>query len=228
MTLRASKNLIDLDKLINAVWHGFPFRWARYSDAFSGDELPLELVHRFPKADFDRFERCKGGKKHRLLGKRLRRIEQSAGLPPIWRQFCSEAWSSSYRRAMENCAGISLADLQVEVTFWRHGPGDFIDPHLDNPDKVLIHLFYFSSRGWSPDDGGCLRILRSNQIQDVAEEISPRLGNSVMIVRSDRSWHGYTPILRQDTPRLAVQIVFHRSAMRYSIETATSNGVGTS
>ena len=40
-----------------------------------------------------------------------------------------------------------------------------------------------------PGLGGCLRILRSADEQDVHAELPPRLGSASLIVRSESSWH---------------------------------------
>ncbi|RYG82770.1 hypothetical protein EON77_07140 [bacterium] len=126
------------------------------------------------------------------------------------------------RAALAALTGVSLDGLDVEAAFWRHGEGCFIDPHPDNADKRVTHLLYFSGDDWTPSMGGGLRILRSNDIDDVAAEVLPTTGRSLVFVRSETSWHGYTPIGAHGRDRLALQIVFHRPGLTYSESRTTS------
>jgi hypothetical protein len=80
----------------------------------------------------------------------------------------------------------------------------------------LNPFIYLSESDWRPEDGGCLRILCSDDLDDVAAEIPPALDTSILFVRSDTSWHGYQRVTRKDRARLGVQVVFHRPMLRYS------------
>ncbi|MHC5931657.1 hypothetical protein [Nostoc sp.] len=45
--------------------------------------------------------------------------------------------------------------------------------------------------------GGCLQILLNEQLESLFQEIPPRNGNSVVLVRSENSWHNVSPVLPQ-------------------------------
>ena len=45
------------------------------------------------------------------------------------------------------------------------GKAAWLGPHVDLPDKIVTHVLYFNSE-WNPEEGGCLAILGSKDIQD--------------------------------------------------------------
>ncbi|MGH9761322.1 MAG: 2OG-Fe(II) oxygenase, partial [Blastocatellia bacterium] len=81
-----------------------------------------------------------------------------------------------------------LTQVPIEINVFHYGPGAWLGPHADLMDKLVTHVLYFNKK-WRSKDGGCLQILRSQDSEDVAAEINPTVGNSVVIVRSESSWH---------------------------------------
>jgi Rps23 Pro-64 3,4-dihydroxylase Tpa1-like proline 4-hydroxylase len=65
---------------------------------------------------------------------------------------------------------------------------------VDLKDKIVTHVFYFN-RAWDKTDGGCLTILRSPSMADVVADVAPLLGNSSVLVRSDKSWHAVSRVV---------------------------------
>jgi len=63
--------------------------------------------------------------------------------------------------------------------------------HTDTAWKILSVLVYLSG-GWD-SDGGRLRLLGSEDLEDVAAEVAPEMGALVAFRRSDRSFHGHAP-----------------------------------
>ncbi|HKV02479.1 MAG TPA: 2OG-Fe(II) oxygenase family protein [Ktedonobacteraceae bacterium] len=162
-----------------------------------------------------------GNKRHDLHGRNL--ISQgelytpkTGVFPDVWVRLANELLSDAYRDALTVASGIQLNDLQIDATLWHHPKGSFLDPHPDKPDKVLVHLFYFCEEDWSPDFGGCLRILRSSNIDDFAVEILPLINTSTYFIRSDQSWHGYKAMTAADRVRLSLQVVFYKGGMHYT------------
>jgi hypothetical protein len=209
---------IDLAALRSAEVHAEPFWWAFVPATFQSRETALGLQRAFPSDGYTEFFRAHGAKRHHLYGRKLVHPSsgpQTEGLSGPWPRLVEQLHSREYRDALAELTGISLDALAVEVTLWRQSRGGFIDPHPDNPDKVLVHLMYLSDEDWSVGMGGCMRLLRSSDIEDVAFEIPPRLSSSIVFVRTDRSWHGYRPVTA-DRPRFALQVVFHHPQMSYS------------
>ena len=61
--------------------------------------------------------------------------------------------------------------------------------HTDTDSKIISMLIYMNSEWDSP--GGRLRVLRSNNLEDMAAEIPPVAGTMIMFRRSENSWHGH-------------------------------------
>lgn len=61
--------------------------------------------------------------------------------------------------------------------------------HTDSRSKIITVLLYLN-QAWDAD-GGRLRILRSKNLADVAEEVSPANGTLLVFKRSDKSLHGH-------------------------------------
>lgn len=64
--------------------------------------------------------------------------------------------------------------------------------HTDSKDKVLTLLIYLNP-DWDHTEGGNLRILRSNNIEDYSEEVPPKAGTCLIFKVTDNCWHGYKP-----------------------------------
>ncbi|MCA1632539.1 MAG: 2OG-Fe(II) oxygenase [Acidobacteria bacterium] len=58
---------------------------------------------------------------------------------------------------------------------------------------MVTHVFYFNER-WDETDGGCLSILRSSDMSETVMSVAPIVGNSVVLVRSENSWHAVSPV----------------------------------
>jgi Rps23 Pro-64 3,4-dihydroxylase Tpa1-like proline 4-hydroxylase len=62
-------------------------------------------------------------------------------------------------------------------------------------DKIVTHVFYFN-KFWRKDDGGCLSILRSSDMFDEFASVSPIIGSSVVLLRSEKSWHSVSRVAK--------------------------------
>jgi hypothetical protein len=102
--------------------------------------------------------------------------------------------SLEYRNALSALTGCDLSDLPLEVNIFHYGPGASLGAHADLPDKVVTHVLYFNDT-WDPDNGGCLSILREKDKSTVVAQIPPLAGNSVVLVRSDNSWHAVSRVV---------------------------------
>ena len=63
--------------------------------------------------------------------------------------------------------------------------------HTDTESKIITVLLYMNP-AWF-DQGGNLKILRSDNLGDVAAEIPPLVGTLLVFKRSDKSFHGHLP-----------------------------------
>lgn len=120
-------------------------------------------------------------------------------LAPEWKVLGRELASPAYREALGRLASIDLTDAPFEANLFHYGPRRLLEPHRDLADKIVTHVLYFND-AWDPADGGCLRILRSSNIDDYVTEVPPLIGSSVVLVRSEQSWHG-VPAVRPGVTR---------------------------
>jgi len=112
-----------------------------------------------------------------------------------WKALADELLATDYRAAMSSLTGFDLSAAPLEVNVFHYPPGGLLGAHPDLEDKIVTHVFYFN-RLWNDDDGGCLSILRSSDPADVVTTISPVVGNSAVLVRSDNSWHAVSPVVK--------------------------------
>ena len=218
--------LIDVERLADASLNSDPFRWAQVKESFVSPEAAAELAACFPTEGFGLKQRRLGESSvsggHYLNGRGL--ITRQTGevfnperLPPLWVRLAEDLLSDGYREAMTALTGIPLEDAHLEAIVFRQPEGGYLDPHPDNRGKPVSQVFYFNEEPWPAEDGGWLRILRSKDIDDYAAELPPRLNESVVLVRSDDSWHGYRPV-PSGRCRLSLQIFFCRKDMEFATE----------
>lgn len=226
--MESINNILNFEAISNASLFEDPFRWALLENSFTSEVIADALSQSFP-SDFYGQKRRRLGESssyggHLLVGRGLVArqtgdVFQPASLDPRWLQLVDELMSDRYRKAMETLTGIDLADTQRELICFRQPVGAYLDPHPDNRHKPVSQVFYFSQSDWDKDDGGCLRILRSRDQNDIFAEIEPRINRSVILVRSDHSWHGYPPVKTSSKgPRLCLQLFFCRPEMKFATE----------
>jgi Rps23 Pro-64 3,4-dihydroxylase Tpa1-like proline 4-hydroxylase len=194
--------------------HESPYRWGRIAALFSPDDARA-LALTYPR---DRFKRLAdyGGEKdfeyesRSLIPMGQQSISGLRSLSPAWRALADDLLSRTYRDAMSALTGLDLSDAPLEVNVFHYPPGGSLGPHPDLRDKIVTHVLYFNEQ-WNDADGGCLQILRSSSAADVVASISPVVGNSAVLVRSDASWHAVSPVVRtcQESRRSLTATFYH-------------------
>jgi lipopolysaccharide transport system ATP-binding protein len=191
-----------------------PYDWTLVDGLFSAAHAD-NLAATFPR---DRFKIVKGYDSEKdyayharaLIGMGSTTIAHAEGLSPAWRQLAADLLSRRYRMAMTRLTGIDLSQVRMEVNVFHYGPGAWLGPHVDLPDKIVTHVLYFNP-SWNVADGGCLSILRSSDMSDSACAVPPIVGTSAVLVRSDKSWHA---VSRVDPgcveSRRSVTVTFYR------------------
>lgn len=202
--------MIDLDALVHNGMAEDPWRWALVPRTFAG---PVEeLVRTFPVDGFS-FSSRDGDDKAYAMSSRpaiVAGVRSPGRLPAAWATFLHQVGGAAYRDALQTLTGVDLSDAVLDVTFWSYGPGCWLSAHPDKEDKLVSQVFYMNER-WDPGWGGWLGILRSAQDEQPVHRVVPVAGTSVVIVRSDRSWHMVAPVRGVPEVRRSVQIVFRRS-----------------
>jgi hypothetical protein len=96
-----------------------------------------------------------------------------------------------FRKAVEEKFSIDLSSKPTMFTvrgMCRPKDGKV---HTDSESKIITVLLYMNPV-WE-NQGGRLRVLRSNDLDDVAHEVSPDIGTLLVFKRSNHSWHGHLP-----------------------------------
>jgi len=123
-----------------------------------------------------------------------------------WQAFRDEIYSPAYRKAMEHITGLSLSGYEVGIGIRESSKLSHGAPHSDVPRKKMTHLIYFNQE-W-PYNTGNLRVLRSLNLNDVHDTITPLKGHGIIFVVSKHSYHGFEPF---EGVRKAIQINFEKN-----------------
>lgn len=192
-----------------------PFHWA-FIDRLFTPENAASLAATFPGDKFKRVSGYDGEKGYEYMSRSLVHMgadtaSYPGGLSTAWRELAADLISPAYRAAMAKLTGRDLPSMLMEVNVIHYGPGAWLGPHLDLKEKIATHVFYFNDF-WDPRDGGCLGILRSSNPADKAAEINPIVGTSVLIVRSDKSWHTVSRVVNGcRVSRRSMNVIFHQA-----------------
>jgi hypothetical protein len=105
------------------------------------------------------------------------------------------------RNAFEDKFGIDLANRPTMITargMCRARDGQI---HTDSRSKVITVLIYLN-RQWE-SQGGCLRLLRSPDLEDCIQEVNPDAGTMITFLNTENAWHGHASY---EGPRRAIQL----------------------
>ena len=191
--------MIDLNRISQHHLETEPYRWAVIDRLFSPREAAA-LAATFPHDQFKRHSYYGGDKDSEyearaLIGMGEQSMSGPEKLSRAWRALANDFLSPAYRAAMSSLTGFDLSNAPLEVNVFHYPPGGLLGAHSDLPDKIVTHVLYFN-RSWNDDDGGCLTILRSSDPGDIVTTVSPVVGNSAVLVRSDDSWHAVSPVVK--------------------------------
>jgi len=179
-----SLSIIDVDKVYNAKLETSPYEYIVVSD-FIKEAWKDKLIQAYPEV-------------------------KAAGSFPLstlsvsseFMQLISELNSDAFRNAIEKKFSL---DLQGKPTmFTVRGNCRLKDGqvHTDSETKIITILLYMNP-SWENQAGGRLRLLNSNNIDDIKVEISPNVGTLLVFKRCDHSYHGHLPF---EGPRKVIQM----------------------
>jgi SM-20-related protein len=190
-----------------------PYQWAFIDHLFSMEDA-ARLAVSFPRDKFKKVVGYDGEKGYEYMSRSLIHMgaavpSHAEGLSPAWRELAGDLLSAEYRSTLKRITGRDLTSAPMEVNVIHYGPGAFLGPHVDLKAKMTTHVLYFNET-WNPQYGGCLNILRSSNPADVLAEILPVVGNSVLLVRSNKSWHSVSRVAQNCwTSRRSINVIFH-------------------
>jgi SM-20-related protein len=169
-----SFSIIDVDKVYNAKLETSPYEYIVVSD-FIKDEWKDKLIEAYPKV-------------------------KAAGSFPLSTVPCSaefmkmidELNSDAFRHAVETKFSLNLEGKPTMFTVRGKCRLKDGQVHTDSESKIITLLLYMNP-SWETQEGGRLRVLNSNNIDDIKTEISPNVGTLLIFKRSDHSYHGHLP-----------------------------------
>jgi len=205
--------MLDLTQIARRSLETEPFSWAAI-DGLYAPKAAAALAATYPRDHFKTLSGHDGEKEYLYearallgLGAGVAHAEELSG---VWRELAHDLLSPEYRVTMSLLTGYDLTASPVEANVYHYAPGASLGAHLDLPYKLVTHVLYFNS-AWNARDGGCLSILRSSHPDDRAAEILPLVGNSAVLVRSDRSWHAVQRVAEGcRKSRRSVTVTFYR------------------
>lgn len=205
--------MIDLSQILRQSLQKEPYSWGAIGNIFSPKDAAA-LAATFPRDHFKTVlyygERDYEYDARSLIGMGADTISFPQELSEAWLELGRDLLSPSYRVAMSLLTGRDLTTAPVEVNVFHYGAGANLGPHPDLDDKIVTHILYFNS-DWNRQNGGCLTILRSADPGDVAAEVEPVVGNSAVVVRSEKSWHAVSRVVKGCTvSRRSLTATFYR------------------
>lgn len=206
--------MLDLNRISASRLETEPYRWATIDQLFSPQDAAA-LAATFPQDHFKRIATYDGQKDVEYEIRSLIRMGEESitnerQLSAIWRALANDFLSPAYREAMSSLTGLNLSHAPLEVNVFHYHLGGSQGAHPDHRDKIVTHVLYFNE-SWNDDDGGCLTILRSSEPRDIATTVSPLVGNSAVLVRSDDSWHAVSRVTVQGRlSRRSLTATFYR------------------
>ena len=206
-------HMIDFSRFSPQNLSTDPYRWAFVDQLFAPADA-ADLVNTFPRDHFKTVKGYDGEKGYEYEARSLVAMgahvtSRPEFLSPSWRRLANDLLSPAYREAMSRLTGVDLTELPIEVNVFHYGRSAWLGPHVDLKDKVVTHVLYFNER-WDESDGGCLMILRSSAMDDAVRIVPPLICNSVVLVRSDNSWHAVSRVREEcQVSRRSLAITFY-------------------
>jgi Rps23 Pro-64 3,4-dihydroxylase Tpa1-like proline 4-hydroxylase len=114
---------------------------------------------------------------------------------------------AAHPELLAGLSGVDLSGTHVSLTVWEYRGGDFLAPHVDKEEKVLTQIVYLGEH-WADGDGGRLLVQRTPDPDDVVARLSPSLGATAVLVRSDDSWHSVESPRPGAAPRRSLNVTY--------------------
>lgn len=206
--------MINLTRITPEALSMEPYHWAFIDKLFSREDAEA-LADSFPRDNYKTVTGYDGEKGFQYearsllhMGADVPTYQQELSLP--WRELARDLLSREYREAMSQLVELDLTKVQVEANVFHYGQSAWLGPHVDLEDKMVTHVLYFN-REWNVEDGGCLTVLESGDATNPVKVIPPLIGNSVVLVRSNKSWHAVSRVRECcRTSRRSLSVTFYR------------------
>lgn len=122
---------------------------------------------------------------------------------PEFDALIEEINGQDFRRLISSKLDIDLSTLPMIVTLRGISRAKDGRIHTDSKSKIATILIYFNEP-WTADTGK-LRILNSEDMEDMVAEVAPNAGTMIAFKVTENCWHGYPPF---EGTRRSIQINF--------------------
>ena len=212
--------MLEFDRINQVALQTEPYKWALIDELFS----PQNAAHLAATFPCDKVKKVAGYDREKgyeyfarsLIHMGALQPSHVEGLSQSWLELANDLLSPAYRQAMSRLTGLDLSEAPLEANVIHYGPNCWLGPHVDLREKIATHVLYFNE-AWNRENGGYLKILGSSDQSDVIAEAMPLVGNSVVLVRSNNSWHAVASVA-EGCPfsRRSLNVIFH---LRGSVST---------
>lgn len=124
-------------------------------------------------------------------------------LPEPWQAFIEELETSQdYHEFI--CDLVGVREFEIRYAWHMGMTSSEVSPHLDGPDKISTHIFYFNtSQDWNLDWGGAILALGSKSTNSMnpdftefaeAEAVQITDNHSFLFQNTPSAWHGVKPL----------------------------------
>jgi len=210
--------VLDFQALRRTRMHSWPYAWATVEN-FIRPAQALQLSREFPDTGFSLTRRDRGTDKMYVVASRTV-VALGAGrcdgapLSNLWEHLVLALMSAEYREVLTDVTGIDIRGDLMEIGLYRYAAGGFVSPHCDKRGKSIGQILYFNTN-WRPEWGGAFRILSGPSEDVVCQEIWPTTGSSLILTRSETSWHCVSAVTGPEE-RLAVHVDFWHTHPGYA------------
>lgn len=177
--------LLNIQALATATVNQTPYPFFMVEQSLNTDSID-QLMQDFPKMD-------EGGS-FTLDG-----LEPG----PSFNALIEELNGPAFREQVSKKLALDLSSLPMIVTLRGISRPKDGRVHTDSKTKIATILIYFNEP-WTADTGK-LRVLNSNNLDDMFAEVTPNAGTLFAFKVTDNCWHGYPAY---DGVRRSIQINF--------------------
>lgn len=192
--------------------HTEPYTWGTPAAPFD-EHTAARLAAIYPLDHMRRFVGADSEKQWSYWARPLMRMGAAKPsfarwLSPDWQRLATALVGAEYRAWVSAQCRLDLMSVPIEINVFHYDAGDSLGPHVDLGAKLVTHVLYFND-WWDAACGGELAVLGSSDAGDVHSLVTPQLGHSALIVRSERSWHTVRAVTGA-ARRRSVTVTFYR------------------
>ncbi len=170
-------NYVNIEALEKAQIHSSPYPYTVIHNMIQPDQLAA-VCDAFPQLSDGGVFNCNDSNTHDALA-----------------EFIRELHAPQMRDLLAKKFEVNLKDKPIMATLRGLSRSKDGRIHTDSSDKIITLLIYLNP-DWQQDTGN-LRILRSDNIDDYADEVSAKAGTCLIFKVTDNCWHGYKPYIGQ-------------------------------